>query len=145
MRRISRITAIVLLFLLGVSALFGACSLIFDLWGDTLKMPSDLLDFAPFEDYLIPGILLGIFNGILSLTIAILVILKIRLQALLIIIQGCVLMVWLTAEVIMKIYYPSITLPYYVLAILLIICGVLLFLKRSGSLETEKRTSGKVN
>jgi hypothetical protein len=139
MKKISRIIAIVLLFLLGVSALFGALGLILDPSGESLQLPEGMLDSTPFHNYLIPGIILGVFNGILSLTIAILVIKRNRLYPWLIIFQGCILMIWLTAEVLMGIFYPALTLPYYILGILLIISG--LFVRRTENIRTA-RTGG---
>ncbi|MFO7932735.1 MAG: hypothetical protein R6U78_01530 [Bacteroidales bacterium] len=139
MKKVSRIIAIVLLFLLGVSALFGALGLILDPSGRAMQLPEGILDPTPFHNYLIPGILLGIFNGLFSLIIAILVIMRIRLYPWLIIFQGCVLMVWLTAEVLMGMYYPALTLPYYILGVLLILCG--LFVRRTDNIR-RARTEG---
>ena len=137
MKEASRITAIVLLFLLGLSALFGAFGLILDPSGKGMMLPEGTLDSTPFTNYLIPGILLGVFNGLLSLAIAILVIMQVRLYPWLIIFQGFVLMIWLTAEVLMGMYYPALTLPYYILGVLLIICG--LFVRRNGTIRTARK------
>jgi len=139
MRKVTRIIAIVLLFLLGISALFGAIGLILDPSGEIMQVPPDALDSSPFNSYLFPGILLGIFNGLLSLTIAILVIMEARFHPWLIIFQGCVLMVWLTAEVLMDMYYPALTLPYYALGILLIISGLFLLITGNPTLKRPEQ------
>jgi len=49
---------IVLLLLLGVSALGGGAGLIIDPSGDALGMPVTLLAGSPFHDYLVPGVIL---------------------------------------------------------------------------------------
>jgi len=91
-----------------------------------------MLDHTPFSNFFIPAILLGFFNGILSLFFAILVIRRHRLRIWMIMFQGGVLLVWLTTEVFMGLFYAALTLPYYLVAILLLTCGVLMRLSKSG-------------
>ena len=128
----ARTTSLVLLFFLGLSALPAALFIIVDPSGIKMGLPSEMLDQTPFSNFLFPGIILGVFNGILSLIFAILVIKKHRLQSWMVMLQGSVLMIWLTTEVIMGIYYPPLTLPYYVVATLLLSCGLLMNLSKSG-------------
>jgi hypothetical protein len=57
----------VLLFLhllLGLNALAGGTMLIVDPQGELLGMPIEWLERTPFKTYLIPGIILLVFNGI---------------------------------------------------------------------------------
>jgi hypothetical protein len=49
---------------LGISAIFGAIMLVPDPTGAMIGMPISLLEFSPFQDFLIPGLLLGIVFGI---------------------------------------------------------------------------------
>jgi hypothetical protein len=49
---------------LGVSAAFGGSLLVLDRRGTWLQMPLSLLQFSPFPDFLIPGLILGIVFGI---------------------------------------------------------------------------------
>ena len=128
----ARITALVLLFFLGLSALPAAVAMIADPTGNTMGLPPEMLDQTPFSNFLIPAILLGLFNGILSLLFAILVIKKHPLQSWMIMFQGGVLLVWITAEVIMNLFYPLLSIPYYLIAILLLACGLLMRLSKSG-------------
>ncbi len=130
----ARISAIVLLILLGVSAIWGAILLLTQ--PEDASAPFDLLGNTPFDSFLVPAILLGLFNGLLSLAIALLVILKTRYMAWLVMFQGAVLAVWLTVEILMGIYLAVFTLPYYVIAVLLIICGILLLKKRDDRRQT---------
>ena len=128
----ARTVSLVLLFFLGLSALPAAIFMLMDPSGSGMGLPAEMLDQTPFDSFLIPAILLGLFNGILSLLFAILVIKKHRLQAWMVMFQGGVLMTWLTAEVIMGLYYPPLTLPYYLVATLLLSCGLFMKLSISG-------------
>lgn len=121
-----RILAIVLLFFLGISALFGSYQLINDPSGKSLKMPLGLLKPTPFEDYLIPGILLLITNGIPALLIGFISIKKVANYEYFIIFQGGILFLWLTAELIINIdfYFPVTHISYYIIAILLMGIGL---------------------
>ena len=81
----------VLLFFLGLSALPAAIVILSDPSGINIGMPLDLLDHTPFQDFLIPAILLGFFNGVMSLIFAILVLRKHPLQSWMILFQGATL------------------------------------------------------
>jgi hypothetical protein len=115
-----------LLLFLGISALVGSVGLLIDPTGESLGLPYEIREVIPFDSYLFPGILLGVFNGLLSLLIAVLVIRKIRIQGWLVLLQGSVLLVWMAAELLMKIYYPPLTIPYFVIGFLLALFGILL-------------------
>jgi hypothetical protein len=128
----ARTVSLVLLFFLGLSALPAAIFMLMDPSGSEMGLPAEMLDQTPFNSFLIPGILLGFFNGILSLLFAILVIKKHRLQAWMVMFQGSILMIWLTVEVFMGLYYPALTLPYYLVAMLLLSCGLFMKLSKSG-------------
>jgi hypothetical protein len=128
----ARTVSLVLLFFLGLSALPAAIFMLMDPSGSEMGLPAEMLDQTPFNSFLIPGILLGFFNGVLSLLFAILVIKKHHLHAWMVMFQGSVLMIWLTVEVLMGLYYPALTLPYYLVAILLLSCGLLMKLSKSG-------------
>jgi len=128
----ARTISLVLLFFLGLSALPASIFMLVDSSGIQMGLPLEMLNQTPFHNFLFPGILLGFFNGILSLLFAILVIKRHRLQAWMVMFQGSVLMIWLTAEVIMGLYYPPLTLPYYLVSTLLLSCGLLMNLSKSG-------------
>jgi len=127
----ARITALVLLFFLGISALPAGIMMIVDPSGISIKLPLELLEHTPFNDFLIPGIILGLFNGVLSLLVAILVLRKHRLQSWLVLFQGTVLTIWLTVEVLMGIFYSLLTLPYYLVAFVLLVCGIWMKVSKS--------------
>lgn len=124
--RRARTGSLVLLFFLGITALGGAVGMILNPDGQGMSMPIEMLDHTPFDSFLIPAIILGIVNGIFSLVFAILILKKSRWGSWLVLFQGTVLLTWLTAEVLMDLFYAALTIPYYLVAVLLILCGILM-------------------
>ncbi len=100
--------------------------LITDPTGKSLQMPSGSLNSTPFENYLIPGIMLLIINGIPALLIAFSTLFKVKYNAYLIVIQGIILIIWLTAELIINInlFYPLTHITYYLIGSALIFLGL---------------------
>ena len=120
-----RIFTLILLLILGISAVGGGWMLITDPSGISLGIPSDLLKETPFNDYLIPGIILFIFNGVLSLITAILMIKKSKYFTFFLIFQGLFLSTWLTVELILNLdfYTHHLHLPLYLMSIIFIGSG----------------------
>lgn len=56
--------------LLGVGAVFGGLVLVIDPSGELIKMPLTLLENSPFNNFLIPGIILLVIIGIFPLITA---------------------------------------------------------------------------
>jgi hypothetical protein len=65
--RTVRIVSITALVFLSLSAMVGAIPMLLLHTGEPLMMPQSLLRYSPFHSYLIPGIILLLANGILSL------------------------------------------------------------------------------
>lgn len=105
----------------------GSLFLIADPSGKTIQIPIELLNGTPFSDYLIPGIILLFANGILSVVIAILTVKKIKHYQWFIILQGCVLIGWLTVELILNIEFfsPVLHYPLYSIGIIFIVTGLI--------------------
>lgn len=95
----ARSLAIFLLLLNGLGALVGGCSLISDPTGASLGLPSSWVDKLPFTNYLIPGIILLLVNGVLSVYCALLTIVRGSRYEKFIIAQGIVLIVWILVQV----------------------------------------------
>jgi hypothetical protein len=126
-----RITALLLLFLNAIGALWGGFGLIYDPSGEFMQMPLGFLERSPFNNYFIPGIILFVFNGLLSLLAAISAIIKHKTYPYLIIFQGMVLIIWLTVQILMiQIFYAPLHLPFYFIGIVLIIIGSILLIRR---------------
>ena len=124
--RILRVFTIVLLFLNGSSAIAGGIGLIGDPSGKALGWTTEMLQHTPFDDYLIPGIVLFIGNGLLSILIAALTIKKKKHYPLYIIFQGSFLCGWIIAQIVMIRVYHPLHLICMVIGLLLIVCGYIL-------------------
>jgi hypothetical protein len=122
-----RVTAIILLIFNSISALGGGAMLIIDPTGDLIQLPIEYLDQSPFGNFLIPGILLFTLNGVLSAIIAFAVLKKYRLYPQLIILQGLILAVWLSVQIIIiRDFYAPMHVTCYLVAVGLIVSGALL-------------------
>ena len=118
-----RFVSIVALLFLAVGAFGGGFWLIADPSGAALKIPLELLENTPFNNYLIPGILLFFANGVLSLGIAILAIKRAKYYPRLITLQGCILIGWLIVEALMntEFVHPGLHYPLLAIGVLLIV------------------------
>jgi len=108
MHTVLRITAIVLLLIISIAALAAGYSFIVEPSGKGLGIsPAYLKPTAPFKDYLIPGIVLFTVNGVISVFIAILTIIKAKHYSLFIIMQGCMYVGWIFIQLTMvKTFHP---------------------------------------
>jgi hypothetical protein len=124
-----RVIVVVALLFLGLSSCAGGVPMIIDPTGGILKMPLSLLDHSPFHSFLIPGIILLVFNGILSLVITVAVLRNARNAGLWVGFQGCVLFGWITIEVIMirAVAWPHFV--YWITGLVLLACGWVLMRK----------------
>ena len=93
--------------------------------GQSIGLPIEFLKKTPFDNFLIPGIILFFANGVLSLVTAILVIKKIKDYPWLIIFQGLILSGWLTMQLIFNFafFYPVMHLTCYAVGLMLILIG----------------------
>lgn len=121
-----RKTAIVLLIFLGLTGLWGGYELMTNPGGTSLKMPLELLEGTPFRDYRIPGMLLFFGNGVLGLVVAALSWKKVRGYPNWIVLQGGILLLWLTAELVFNpaFFFPQTHLTYYAIGLVLVIAGL---------------------
>ena len=126
MKKTLRAFSIFLLLFLSFGAFYGGLSLIIDPSGTKLGLPPETISLTPFENFLIPGIILFVVNGLLSLAIAVSVFLKVKRYEWFMICQGCLLAGWLTVEILMGIFDPFMQYTCYGISILLIISGSLL-------------------
>lgn len=126
-----RILAIILLINLSFGAIYGGWMLVSDPSGGKFGWTIDLLAGTPFKTFLIPGIFLLVVLGNLSLVIVLLTIVKAKNYEWFIIIQGGILIAWLTIEIIMNndLFEPIMHYPSYITGILLVIIGIILLKK----------------
>lgn len=123
MQKVIRISAAVLLFFTSVSALFGGLMLIADPSGGLIEMTPAVLKAGPFKDFLIPGIILFAFIGLSSLVIAVITLKNRPVAPVLIILQGIVLVVWITIQVMVVVDFNTLQFVYSSLGILFIFLG----------------------
>jgi hypothetical protein len=123
--KLKRIIAIMLLVFLAFNALIGGWLLIIDPSGDKIQIPIELLQDTPFNNYLIPGILLFVFIGLLSVVGTILSLRRSKDYTSIIILQAVILIAWLSIEILLnpKFFSPHLHYPLYGIALLLLFLG----------------------
>jgi hypothetical protein len=85
---------------LSLGALFGGAVFILAPDGHLIGMPTSVLIGTPFQSFLIPGILLFTFVGIVPLVAALITARRHELAPLAAVVAGLILMGWITVEMI---------------------------------------------
>ena len=124
--------ASVLLFLNGVGALYGGLNLIAHPDGSSLQMPLYYLDHPPFRDFLAPGIILLITNGLFSLFVLAVLFFDGEKYPWLVVAQGTILTGWIVIQCLMLQVINSLQVMYGSIGLLLIACGTTILLGNSG-------------
>jgi len=125
MKQFLNIFASGLLLFNGIGALYGGWSLIAYPDGSNLQMPLEWLEHTPFSDYLIPGIILFIANGLCSIFVFAALLFKHPKTALLVMAQGLILVGWIVVQVLMVQKYHPLQLILGIVGIGLIATGYL--------------------
>ena len=124
--------ALILLLVNGVGAILGGWGFIRDpISGGAMQMPLENLEHSPFKDYLIPGIILFVFNGLFSLGIFILTLVKYKRYPALLIFQGYILSIWIIVQLIMIRSFHYLHAIFGGIGVILIILGLLLWERRT--------------
>jgi hypothetical protein len=130
-----RFISIVLLVFTGVHALAGGYLLIEDPSGASLHIDIEQVDAVAFDDFLIPGIILFLLIGVMSILAAFFVVFRWNGYDGFVILQGVLLFTWIVVQIFLfeQIYYVQ----YIVagIALLLVIFG----LRLSRALSTNER------
>jgi hypothetical protein len=134
--KLARWVAILTLGFLGISAIVGAVPMMLDPDGTPWQMPQSLLDPCFFDSFLIPGIILFISNGVLSLASLIGVIRRDPGYGWWVTLQGVVLALWLVMEIVMIRQVLGLDYLYGGLAAVMIASGIVL--------NSEQKTSRPV-
>ncbi len=126
MKLFLKLLASALLLFNGIGAIYGGWHLMMHPDGSSIQLSMDWLEHTPFKDYLIPGIVLFIANGLFSMVVLCALIFKFRHYAWYIMVQGAILTGWIVIQVLMvqTIYFLHIILG--IVGLLLIIIGALL-------------------
>ncbi|HEX7457106.1 MAG TPA: hypothetical protein VF301_01605 [Ginsengibacter sp.] len=125
-QRFVRLFSITLLLLLGISALAGGWGMIGDPSGEALGWTTEMLIYSPFNDYMIPGIMLFLVPGVVSVVIPILVIKKVKTYPFLIIGQGSILLLWIIIQVILIWQFNLLHLICFTTGFLIVVSGIFL-------------------
>jgi hypothetical protein len=128
---VRRMTVVVLGFL-GISTIAGAIPLILSPSGELMHMSLSMLQYSPFHSFLIPGIILLLANGAMSLMVLFATLRRWSGYGWWVAFQGCVIAGWIAIEVFLL---RSVVWPHYFYAaigLVLIVLGIVL--------TREKRT-----
>lgn len=128
MKTTIRILAISLLLFLGLGGVYGAIMLISDPSGGKFEWSMDLLNGTPFNSFLIPGIMLLVSNGLFPIFTAAITVLKKSYAHTLILLQGIIVLIWLSVQLILNsdFFQPVTHYPSYSTGFLLVIIGLVL-------------------
>lgn len=126
MKTTTRILLIILLFLTSLNALIAGLLFIIEPSGKLMGMTVDYIQNSPFQSFLIPGIVLLLFNGILNLLAGIAVIQKKSYSAIFCIIQGVILAGWIIIQMSMVNDFNPLHAFMFAIAVLLISGGFII-------------------
>lgn len=119
----TRIIVIILLFLTSINALISGALFINDPSGNSMGMSNDYLKTSPFTSFLIPGIVLFIVNGLLTLFAGIAMVLRKSFSALWVIIQGIILIGWILIQMMMVNDINKLHIVMLIIGVLFVIGG----------------------
>jgi hypothetical protein len=120
MERVSTFIAVALLSLNGLGACFGGIMLMTDPSGNSLHLPIRHLQHSPFADYFIPGAVLFVANGLLSLLALWAIFRNWASAPMLTMIQGFVLTIWITVQIqLIQLFYLPFHLPFILMGLTL--------------------------
>ena len=118
--------SIILLLFNGIGACYGSLKFITDPSGASMGIPLSMLQHSPFGNYLIPGIILLIANGLMSFVVIGLILLKLRIYPYAIISEGCILFGWITIQVLLLQTIAGLHIALWLVALMLIASGLVL-------------------
>lgn len=111
-------------FFLSVTALFGGSILILDPSGKLLDIPIDLLSNSPFNNFLIPGIILLTVLGLGSLLVISGILIKTYWASKASILLGFILLAWIFIQIYLLKIFNFLHILYSGLGIILIILSI---------------------
>ena len=124
MKRIAYFSEGVLQALIGIGAVICGALLIIAPDGHYLQMPLDLLGNSPFRNFLIPGLILFLVNGVGNLISSVLCFRMHRIAGFSGLFFGFGLIIWLFVQVNMIGGGSWLQYLYFVLGILLLLLGI---------------------
>lgn len=126
MKKSVHILVVLVLIFNGIAACFGGWMLITSPDGSSLGMTTGLLEYSPFTDFLIPGIVLFTVIGLFSLVSAYLVVRQVTRYSFLVILMGLILIGWIVVQAIMIQTVNYLHVIFVSAGLLLVASGLLL-------------------
>jgi len=123
--------AIILLSVVGITALFGGATLILDPSGQSMKLQIEALSGTMFTNYRAPGIILFLAIGVLSCSVAVLTTANHRNYPILIFYQGIILSGWIMTQIYLLPQTHFLQVVYGLLGIMFMLLGNYLSDKRN--------------
>ncbi|MBE0661378.1 MAG: hypothetical protein IH597_02835 [Bacteroidales bacterium] len=123
MKTTLKILISVLLLFNSAGAFYGGWNLMIQPDGSTMQMSLDWLQYSPFPDYLIPGIILFIVNGLFGLFVFGTILLRHKLYPWFVIAQGLILTGWIVIQMLMVRSVVGIQVLFGSIGLLLILLG----------------------
>lgn len=123
MRIFLKILTSLLLLINGIGALYGGGSLILYPDGSNIQLSLELLKPTPFTNYLIPGIVLFIANGLGSLLVLVKILLDHKDYWLWVIAQGLILSGWIIFQILLIQFVYFLHFVLFAAGIALIVLG----------------------
>jgi hypothetical protein len=125
MKTIVQVICFVLLLVNGLGAVYGGFLLMVDPSGSKMQMPLSYLEHSPFSNYLIPGIILFIVNGLFSFVTIMTILFKNVHYYWFVIMQGLLLSGWILFQIILlRIFYAPLHATFLIIGLCLIGCGL---------------------
>lgn len=138
MNRVASLLAKVLLSINGVGALIGGAALVLDPTGALLHLPIQHLEYSPFDSYLIPGIVLFLANGLLSLLVLVAVVREWGSAGVMVLGQGVVLSLWIIAQIhFLRMFYVPMHAPFMLIGLLLALSGYCMWCAMPEKVDSE--------
>lgn len=110
-----------------MGALYGGGKFIADPSGNSLQITVHLLRHSPFKDFLVPGIILFVANGVFSLLTLVLLLINNSNYPKAITIQGCILLGWIIIQIALLCSFNALHFTLGSTGIVLIVNGGLLW------------------
>jgi len=128
---IVRIASLIVLSVVGITALLGGAALAIDPSGQSMSLNMEGLAGTMFDDYRVPGIILFLVIGVLSLSVAVLTIGNAKNYPVLIFYQGVILTGWIMTQIYLLPETHYMQIVYGLFGIMLMLLGSYLLLKRN--------------
>jgi hypothetical protein len=118
--------AAILLLLNAAGAFYGGLNFMLHPDGSSLRITVEWLRYSPFNNYLIPGILLFVINGLGSLVALGALLIRMRHYESFVVTEGILLSGWIVVQVLMLRSVQSLHVMYFMFGVLIFACGVAL-------------------